>query len=147
MDPRQHFRHFMLLVSGSTAGQLVNLASYPFLARLYSPAEFGEFAIFVAASSIPGAIACARFELAIPTVPSHSRFAIVWLSYCVALIIAAASGVIGAVYWLSMHTPGALLLAALLALAVGLTGFSNATSLLLMRHDEYRLASASIFLR
>lgn len=136
-----------MLFSGSAAGQLVNLLSYPLLARLYSPSDFGGFAIFVAASAIPAAIACARFDLAIPTAPRHGRFAIVWLSYSAGIVIASAAGILGAAYWLSMGAHGALLLAVLLAFAVAITGFCNATNLFLMRHDRYRLTSVSVFTR
>lgn len=147
MNRREYLSHFGLLFSGTAAGQLVNLASYPFLARLYSPVDFGGFAIFVAASLIPAAIACARLELAIPIAPRHGRFAIVWLSYTAAAVVALLSGAAGAAYWLWVGTPGALILAALLLLAVGVTGFCNATTVFLMRHDEYRLTSASVFVR
>src|SRR6476659_6265715 len=55
MDRRQYFRQFMIILTGNGAAQAVNLLSYPFLGRLYSPKEFGVFAMFVAGSAIVGA--------------------------------------------------------------------------------------------
>lgn len=136
-----------MLFTGTAAAQAINLGSYPFLARLYSPVDFGGFAVFVAAASIPAAIACARFDLAIPTAPHHGRLAVLWLSYSAAGLVALLSGAVGAAYWLWMGTHGALALAVLLLVAVAVTGFCNATTLFLMRHDHYRLTSASIFFR
>src|SRR5687767_8086459 len=99
MDRRQYLRHFMVLFSGTAAAQLVNLASYPFLARLYTPADFGVFAMFVAVSAIPGAIACGRFDLAVPTAPRAGRFAILWLCVAIAVAMGALSTVGSAIYW------------------------------------------------
>jgi O-antigen/teichoic acid export membrane protein len=147
MDRRQYLRHFLLLFTGTVAAQIVNLASYPALARLYTPVDFGGFAMFVAASAIPAAIACGRFDLVIPTAPKHGRFAILWLTYLVSAGVAVASGLIAAIYWLATATPGALPYALLLAAAVFLTGYCNATNLFLMRHDLYRVTSTSVVVR
>ena len=147
MDRRQYLRHFLMLFSGTVASQTINLASYPALARLYSPADFGVFAMFVAASAIPGAVACGRFDLVIPTAPRYGRFAILWLAYLESAGVAVASSIVVAIYWLAMGTSGALPFSLLLAAAVFLTGYCNATNLFLMRHDFYRVTSTSVVTR
>ena len=148
MDRRAYLNHFAVLFSGTAAAQLANLASYPLLARLYTPTDFGIFAMFVAISAIPAAIACGRFDLAVPTAPSAGRFAIMWLC----MLIAAAMGLLSAIgsglYWWVAAPEGAHpSMPLLLGLCVFLTGFCAAASLYLMRHDRYRMNSASLLMR
>lgn len=147
MDRRQYLRQFAVLFTGTVAGQLINLASYPLLARLYSPADFGVFATFVAAAAIPGAIACGRFDLAVPTAPKWGRFAILWL--CIAM--SCASGIVSAagaaLYWFAEDGSVAWEMPLLFGLCVALTGFCAAGSLYLMRHDLYRMSSAGMVMR
>jgi lipopolysaccharide exporter len=147
MDWRNYLRHFAILFSGTAAAQALNLISYPALARLYTPADFGGFAIFVAASAIPGSIACGRFDLAVPTAPSWGRNAILWL--CIAVAVAAGIVSTGgaAAWWWWSGLPDGPLMAPLLGLCVFLTGYTAAAQLYLMRHDNYRLASTSLIVR
>ena len=116
-----------MLFSGTAAAQLANLASYPILARLYSPSDFGVFAMFVAVSAIPSAIACARFDLAVPTAPSAGRFAIMWLCIVIAAGMGAASALFSAIYWyIAAPTGLSPSMPLLLGLCVSLTGFCAA---------------------
>ena len=136
-----------MLFSGTVAGQALNLASYPLLARIYSPAAFGAFATFIAATAVPGAIACLRFDLAVPTAPKWGTFAILWL--CV--FISAAAGLISilgsAVYWLAVERTFNPMLPVLFGLTIFITGFCLAATLYLMRHDQYRSTSVSAVAR
>lgn len=147
MDWREYLRHFAILLSGTAAAQALNLAAYPLLARLYTPADFGGFAIFVAASAIPGSIACGRFELAVPTAPHWGRQAILWLCIVIALVAGAVSTVGAALWWWWQGLPNGGVMAPLLGLCVFLTGFTAAAQLYLMRHDRYRLSSLSLVVR
>lgn len=147
MDRRQYLRHFMVLFSGTAAAQLVNLASYPFLARLYTPTDFGVFAMFVAVSAIPGAIACGRFDLAVPTAPRSGRFAILWLCIAIASAMGVLSAIGSAAYWIVTGAQVQAVVPLLLGLCVFLTGFCAAGALYLMRHEGYRTNSASVLLR
>lgn len=147
MDWREYLRHFAILLSGTAAAQALNLAAYPLLARLYSPADFGGFAIFVAASAIPGAIACGRFELAVPTAPHWGRHAILWLCIAIGLATGILSTIGAALWWWWWALPDGAVMAPLLGLCVFLTGFTAAAQLYLMRHDRYRLASVSLVVR
>ncbi|MFS2109180.1 oligosaccharide flippase family protein [Sphingomonas sp. Sphisp140] len=147
MDRRQYLKHFMVLFSGTAGAQLANLASYPLLGRLYSPVDFGVFAMFVAVSAIPGAIACGRFDLAVPTAPKAGRYAIYWLCLAIAAGMGLVSTVGSALYWGVTGAGVSPVLPLMLGLCVFLTGFCAASSLYLMRHDAYRLNSASLLLR
>jgi lipopolysaccharide exporter len=147
MDRRQYFGQFLALFSGTAAAQLFNLLSYPLLSRLYSPTDFGLFGTFVAASAIPGAIACGRFELAIATAPYEARRAMVWLCYTVTLAVSVVSTLLFAVYSWRAGTPALGLLAPMFFLVVLLTGVSNATTMYLIRHEAFRFASAGVVVR
>ena len=59
------FKNISTLLSGSVMAQLILLAATPVLTRIYSPADFGVLAIFIALLSIIGVIANGRYELAI----------------------------------------------------------------------------------
>ena len=147
MDWREYLRHFAILLSGTAAAQALNLAAYPLLARLYTPADFGGFAIFVAASAIPGSIACGRFELAVPTAPHWGRHAILWLCIVIALGAGVLATIGATLWWWWQELADGAIMAPLLGLCVFLTGFTAAAQLYLMRHDRYRLASLSLVVR
>ncbi|MDP3674453.1 MAG: oligosaccharide flippase family protein [Novosphingobium sp.] len=147
MDRRQYLRQFVALFTGTAAAQAFNLASYPLLARLYTPTEFGLFGTFIAASAIPGAIACGRFELAIATAPSEGRKAVLWLCFAVALIVALVGTLGMTAWWWHTATPALGLMAPLLFVAILLTGVANAVTMYLMRHEAFRFASVGVVVR
>jgi lipopolysaccharide exporter len=53
------------LVSGTTLAQFMLVAATPFLTRLYPPAAFGLFAIFLSITNILGVVVCLRYDLSI----------------------------------------------------------------------------------
>ncbi|MBK9431488.1 MAG: lipopolysaccharide biosynthesis protein [Sphingomonadales bacterium] len=145
---RSQFSHqFLALFSGTVLAQVFNLASYPLLTRLYSPADFGLFGTFIAASAIPGAIACGRFELAITTAPDEGKRATLWLCFSVALIMSIFSTSLVALWWWHASLPSLGWLAPMFFLAVLLTGVTNASSMFLMRHENFRFASVGVVVR
>jgi lipopolysaccharide exporter len=147
MDRRQFFGQFLALFTGTAAAQLFNLASYPLLARLYTPTQFGLFGAFVAAAAIPGAIACGRFELGITTAPAAGRKAMLWLCIMVALGVSSLATLGIAAYWWWIATPLLGLLVPLLFLTILLTGVANAVTMYLMRHEAFRFASTGVVVR
>jgi|GEM_PF-1677138 lipopolysaccharide exporter len=145
---RSQFSHqFLALFSGTVLAQVFNLASYPLLTRLYSPADFGLFGTFIAASAIPGAIACGRFELAITTAPDEGKRATLWLCFSVALIMSIFSTSLVALWWWHASLPSLGWLAPMFFLAVLLTGVTNASTMFLMRHENFRFASVGVVVR
>src|SRR3954454_22241916 len=60
-----------MLSGGTLLGQLVLAASSPVLTRLYGPAAFGGFAVFMSLSSILATVAACRYEVAVPVVPDE----------------------------------------------------------------------------
>ncbi|HEY4301532.1 MAG TPA: hypothetical protein VGM73_11700 [Candidatus Didemnitutus sp.] len=55
---------------GTVVGQGLVLLATPILARLYSPAEFGSLALLTTVCNIATAVACLRYDLAIPSAPT-----------------------------------------------------------------------------
>lgn len=51
---------------GTAAGQGIVLVATPWLARQHSPAEFGALALLMTVSNVATAVACARYDLALP---------------------------------------------------------------------------------
>lgn len=58
-------KNVITLLTGTVVAQALPIAVMPILARLYSPADFGILATFVAITSILGVIANGRYDLAI----------------------------------------------------------------------------------
>lgn len=80
----------LVLASGAVGAQIVGLLSLPLLTRIYSPADFGSFAIFFAGSQFLGAGIAGRYEQAIMLASSKAEeAAVVALSMVVAMGVAA----------------------------------------------------------
>jgi O-antigen/teichoic acid export membrane protein len=58
-------RQMATIAGGTALGQFVVLAATPLLSRIYSPAEFGEYASFLAMCSVFLAVACLRYDVAL----------------------------------------------------------------------------------
>jgi O-antigen/teichoic acid export membrane protein len=59
-------RSVALLVGGTALGQAVVVLATPILTRLYTPADFGVFAVYTSILTVLIVIAALRYELAIP---------------------------------------------------------------------------------
>ena len=147
MNWRQYFGPFAVLMTGSAFAQLINFAAYPLIGRLYSPSAFGMFALFLTICAVPGAIACGRFELVIPTVRHSARFAAYWLCIGISLAIALVAVAVAAGYSLIAGPSWNPMFVALFGVTIFLTGFCAASSLFLMRHNGYRMTSSAIVVR
>lgn len=58
-------RNVLTLMTGTGLAQVIPLAVTPILARIYSPEQFGVFALFIAVVSSVSVLATGRYELAI----------------------------------------------------------------------------------
>ncbi|RMH57430.1 MAG: lipopolysaccharide biosynthesis protein [Candidatus Hydrogenedentota bacterium] len=63
--PGTFLNNVVSLTTGTGLAQGLTLLLAPLLTRLFSPEDFGSFAIYLAAVSLLGALAAARYELAI----------------------------------------------------------------------------------
>lgn len=68
----EFFRNVFTLISGTTLAQIISLAIYPVLSRMYTPDDFGVFALYMSILSITNITATAKYELAI-LMPKEER--------------------------------------------------------------------------
>lgn len=143
----RYARNVTTLLSGSAASQLVNLASYPIVARLYSPHDFGAFALFIAVTAVLGAVSCGRFDLAIQFAKSAERFAAYRLSQLINIAFSVSATVAYGLYEILSGGSFGIMAALLIGAATFLTGFCNATALLLLKVEAFRARSTSVIIR
>ena len=61
----EYTRNVLILMSGTSIAQAIPVAVTPVLTRIYTPAEFGLFAVYMALISIGSMIATGRLEMAV----------------------------------------------------------------------------------
>jgi O-antigen/teichoic acid export membrane protein len=131
-------RAVLTLLSGSALAQLLPLLLGPWLARLYSPAEFAVFTTFSALAANAAVVACWRYEQALPLAGSARRASellqlCVWLWAAVVAFSALAAGLA----WLfGVH--GVMLF---LPLAVGSMAWVQVLTLWISRTERFAALS------
>ena len=66
LKPKSEFaRNVLTLMTGTTIAQAIPIAISPILTRIYTPEDFGLFALYISISSILAVVATGRYELAI----------------------------------------------------------------------------------
>jgi len=66
LKPKSEFgQNILTLMTGATVAQAIPVAISPILTRLYTPEDFGVFALFIALLSVLGSVASGRYEQAI----------------------------------------------------------------------------------
>jgi len=86
--PQGEFFRGALTIAGATgAAQLIGILSSPIITRLYSPSDYGAFAVAGAVLTLLISVACIRYELAIPLPRSDDEAANV---FALCLIVTAA---------------------------------------------------------
>jgi O-antigen/teichoic acid export membrane protein len=146
MNIRLYLRQSFMLLFGNGAAQLISLASYVILARLYAPGEFGGFALFMTVVGVFGPIACGRFELIIQSAPDRQLPALIararrsnmLISAAVAVISLAFAAVIGEI---------SLIEALLVGVGVFLTGWVLTSNARLLRAQRYSVAARTTAIR
>ena len=64
--PKSEFsRNVLTLMTGTTIAQAIPIAISPILTRLYTPEDFGVFALYMSVASLISVVATGRYELAI----------------------------------------------------------------------------------
>jgi O-antigen/teichoic acid export membrane protein len=58
-------RHVVTLMTGTTVAQAIPIAMSPILTRIYTPEDFGLFALYMSTSALLAEVATGRYELAI----------------------------------------------------------------------------------
>lgn len=74
-------KNVLTLMTGTTIAQVIPIAISPILTRIYTPDDFGFFALYMAFIAIGAAIVTGKYEMAIflPKKQEHSKY-LVWIS-------------------------------------------------------------------
>jgi O-antigen/teichoic acid export membrane protein len=140
-------RGVALLATGSAGGQAIAILVSPILARLYAPADFGTYGVYLALVSIVAVAAALRYEAALP-LPSDEQEAIELLVLCTAITLGLSLAG-GVVVWLVQASgavriaPEFALLAWLMPVGVFLTGIQGNLTFWAIRRREFRASGQS----
>lgn len=135
-------RHVLTLLTGTGLAQLIALAAAPLLSRLYTPEDFGVFALYLSVVSLLAILATGRYELAIvlPEDDDDARHLLA-LALLISLVVSAAS--LGLVLlfgdWLALRSGHASLAGwlLLLPLSVLFTAVINTFTCWANRRQQY----------
>jgi len=87
LRPKSEFsRNVLTLMTGMTIAQAIPIAISPILTRIYTPEDFGVFALFLAITGVFSVVASGRYELAL-MLPSKEEDAINIFSLGVIIIL------------------------------------------------------------
>jgi O-antigen/teichoic acid export membrane protein len=142
---RRLIGHASSVAIGTAIGQGLIVLVTPYLARHYSPAEFGALALLITVSNISVGVACLRYDLAIPSAETIDVPGLLVSAQVSALTVALLAG---AALLLLPEANLARHLAALaphpviLAACFFLVGFYQATNAWFLQRAEFRKAAA-----
>lgn len=87
LKPKSEFsRNVLTLMTGTTIAQAIPIAISPILTRIYTPEDFGTFALFIAITGLFSVIASGRYELAL-MLPKEDEDAINIFALGMAIIV------------------------------------------------------------
>ncbi len=141
--------HGLLLLSGTSVAQIIPAVAAPALTRLYTPADFGVFALVYAFLGIVSSIACLRYELAI-VLPDDERESLQIASVCMLIIgaVAVFTEAMCLLVWLFLPYPRvahfALPLMAMVPTGVVLMGFMQLSQMWCLRTHAFRITSMAV---
>ena len=128
-------RAVLTLVAGGAIAQALPLLLTPWLSRLYTPAQFGEYTLFAAVAANLAVAACGRYEFALPLVTDDGEAARL-RTLCLRLLAGAtAASALGALGWLAWSSHAWTLW---LPLAVAALGWLSLATLWATRAQAYR---------
>lgn len=147
MSKKSYLKSVGTLIGGSTLAQLVNIGSYPIIARTYSPENFGAYALFITVTAIAGSVCCLRFEMIIPSASSDNQLSV----FAASQIANATISVLLLIVMVALSQSGAVdygvYVSCLAALVIALTGLTNASAILLLQSERYAVRTSSIVVR
>ncbi len=144
LKPKSDFsRNVLTLMTGTTIAQAIPIAISPILTRIYTPEDFGIFALYMSIAFVLSLIATARYELAI-MLPKKDEDAlnIVVLSLFISLIISSICLIILSVFNASitamLGNPDISIWLYFIPLSVLLTGIYQSMNYWNNRHKYYK---------
>lgn len=128
-------RPTLTLLAGGALAQVLPLLLGPWLTRLYTPAQFGQYHLFAAVAANLAVVACARYEFALPIATDAREAALLRaLGLRVLAAVTVLSLVAALAWWAAAGARWALWLPA----AVGVLGALSLASLLATRAQRFR---------
>ncbi len=97
LSNRSFVSNVVKLMTGTIIAQAIQLAAAPILSRLYSPSDFGVFALYLSVTSLLSIIATARYEMAI-MLPSSQDDAVNILALAVSISFILSLASLGVVF-------------------------------------------------
>jgi len=146
MNIRLYLRQSFMLLFGNGAAQLINLASYVILARLYAPGEFGGFALFMTVVGVFGPIACGRFDLLIQSAPDRQLPALITRARRANILVSSVLAV-GSMAFGALSGKISVIEGLLVGAGVFLTGWVLTSNARLIRAEHYSVASRTTVIR
>lgn len=147
--PKSAFtKNVLTLITGTGLAQAVPILISPILTRLYSPEDFGVFALFMAVAAIGSVIVTGRYELAIMLPKEHSE-AINIVALAIVLSFLTSSMMLLVIYFFSNEISYAFGLSSvaswlyLVPVATALSGLYQALYYWVNRKKEYRRMATS----
>jgi O-antigen/teichoic acid export membrane protein len=128
--------------AGMSVGPIVQIIATPWLARAYSPAEFGALAIFMTSSLVLASISCFRHDAAILVVQDSNVDATSQLALLYVLLSSIIGGLLIAIFAPDIFGKGYAVLAEnqfSLMLAIAGGGAVLVSTALSMRREEYAI--------
>ena len=145
LKPKSEFsRNVMILMSGSILAQAIPLIVAPILTRLYTPEEFGVYALFFSFVSILTIVATARYEMAI-MLPKSNRtsMSIVYLSATISILISLFTLVLVLAFHKNINKLLGIEVAFLIPLMVVVAGLFQSMKMWLTRQKNYKQLAIS----
>ena len=132
-------RNVMILMSGNVIAQVISLLLALILTRLYSPEEFGVYALFFSVISILTVVATGRYETAI-MLPSSEKTAtsIVYISIFISLILSLITLIVVIIFDKNINDWFGVQVAYLIPVLMLLIGVSQSLRVWLNRKKKYR---------
>jgi len=142
-------RNVLTILAGTAFSQAISLAAMPFLARLFTPSDFGMLATFTALSNMLAMFACMSYQGAIILPRRQEAAFTLWIT-CI-IISTITSAVIGVILWLFdtnivgwLGNPGLLNWLWLVPVSMLAWGIFEATSLWCTRNKDFTNISAAM---
>jgi O-antigen/teichoic acid export membrane protein len=145
-------RNVLTLMTGTTIAQAIPIAISPILTRLYSPEDFGIFALYIAIVSLLSVFVSGRYELAImlPQKESdafHIFIAAILISFSISLILFLIIFFFHSPIIYFLDNPEVSDWLYFIPLSVLLSGLYQSLNYWTNRHTDYKSISKSIVLK
>ena len=125
----------LTLVAGGAIAQALPLLLGPWLSRLYTPQQFGQYNLFAAVAANVAVVACARYEFALPLLGDASEAAALRALCLRVLAGVTLASAVGAAAWFAWSSQG---WTAWLPVAVAVLGWLSLATLWATRAQAYR---------